>query len=201
MENPVVVFFDPNSQHGADALTLPIGWTENGERGGINGIALQACCVILLDDTQQDIPECAHANKDAAKPLLIVAHRNSRHHQQPTTKETLASWGKPSVFERFSHTDNEETFREIKALLQDPTKAKAFAEKRRNSNRLELLDSLAAICQVGIIYPEGVGSLASLQKNVIDGINDQGLRCVFLMSCTWQQRLSNVLEKAAPLAR
>lgn len=153
MENPVVVFLDPTSAHGAGNLIFPIGWTSAGERlCGAAAIKDKECCMILLDDSAP-VPSCDHANKKTGQTLLVVIHQNSILHNRAQIVSNLALWGKVNVIGEFSHTKIDATFAEMKELLGNPALASGFAKKRGNSAILDLLDQLATICQICIIQP------------------------------------------------
>lgn len=159
MENPVVVFVRQTHFGGERILTLPVGWTNNGMRlDGTGAIDGKECCVILLDD-DAEIPGCDHINKQRNGLLPVVIHASSTRYTRDKVvcSVELCMWGKPDVRYTLSRGFRG-IFEEIESLLDQPANASGFAKKCRGERDLEVLDQLAAICQILMIEPTALKS-------------------------------------------
>ncbi len=187
MVNPVVVFVLKERCSGANS-EFPIGWTETGERlNGATKINGNDCCVILLED-DQNIPACDHGNKKKDQPLPVITHASSKLYTAATIAgSALSTWGTPVPRDCFSH-DTKATdgiFKEIEELLRNPSGAKAFAEKRWLANDLDMLDQLAAICQIVMIDPRASSDVEPTWYSLLNKLLGDEFRSLLFTS--WEE--------------
>lgn len=153
MENPLIVFVEPGRVD-KRADEFPFGW-KKGEALGSAVLPSENYSILLLDDTRP-VPNIGFANKDSAKPLLIITHIRSTENSISQIQENtlLKSWGVPYVCQSFHHWDENETYLRIQDLLSGNISETKFVQEHQNAHHLELYDRLAALCQLKLIDSE-----------------------------------------------
>ena len=173
MDNPIVVFVVPGCFEGtlnefldkATKKMCPVG----GKNNGCVEVANKGSeySLLLLDDTTF-APAEAPCKVDKKKPLLILWHNTSTINKKPWNN----LFGEMAKVDcgGFSHDEGGRVFENIKNFITsgvEPEKIEEFVKNYQNSNVLQTLDSLAAICQIRSLTNRA-DELKSLEKRLFD---------------------------------
>lgn len=117
---------------------------------------IKACkkyCMIALNDGAENVPKLLHENVDIDAPMVVITHKNSIHHRDPTA--SLNAYGGPQLGIAFSHLEDKDTiFDETKECFKVPSKARDFAQKHRTHFLYRTWDQLAALFQLKLLQNE-----------------------------------------------